>query len=137
MKVVPDSMLRVSYAANPEGARRRAIDRALDHRVRLITSAYILNEVTRTLVEDFAKRPRFAMLAAQEILRLARLVRLPEVVRPYVAADPNDDPIVQTALTGKADCVVTADKALLKMAKVRDVEIISLEEWLSRLPAED
>ena len=76
------------------------------------------------------------MLAAQEILRLARLVRLPEVVRPYVAADPNDDPIVQTALTGKADCVVTADKALLNLAKVRDVEIISLEEWLSRLPAD-
>jgi predicted nucleic acid-binding protein len=40
--------------------------------------------------------------------------RSPEVVRPYVSADPNDHAIVQTALTGKEDCVVTADKALLR-----------------------
>jgi uncharacterized protein len=137
MKAVPDSMLWVSYAANPDGPRRQLIDRAVRQRVRLATSAYILNEVARALVEVFGKSPRFATLAVQDILRITRLVRLPETVRPYVPADPNDDPIVQTALTGKADFIVTADKALLGLAKVRDVEIISLDEWLTRLPADD
>jgi putative PIN family toxin of toxin-antitoxin system len=134
MKTVPDTMLWVSYAVNPDGPRRWAIDRAVRHRVRLMTSAHILNEVTRALVEVFGKSPRFTTLAVQDILRITRLVRLPETIRPFVAADPNDDPIVQTALSGKADYVVTADKALLKLAKVRDVEIISLDDWLSRLP---
>jgi putative PIN family toxin of toxin-antitoxin system len=137
MKVVPDSMIWVSYAANPDGPRRQVIDRAVRQRVRLVTSAYILNEVARVLVESFGKSPRFATLAVQDILRIARLARLPEPIPAYVAADPNDDPIVQTALTGKADYIVTADKALLGLAKVRDVEIISLEEWLSRLPPDD
>src|SRR5437773_11287380 len=119
MKAVPDSMLWVSYAANPDGPRRRLIARAVRQRVRLLTSAYILNEVARALVEVFGKSPRFATLAVQDILRQTRLVKLPEVMPSYVAADPNDNPIVQTALTGKADYIVTADKALLALAKVQ------------------
>jgi uncharacterized protein len=137
MKAVPDSMLWVSYAANPDGPRRRMIVRAVRQRVRLATSAHILNEVARVLVDVFGKSPRFATLAVQDILRITRLVRLPATIPAYVAADPDDDPVVQTALAGKADCIVTADKALLKLAKVRDVEIISVDEWLSRLPPDD
>jgi uncharacterized protein len=137
MKAVPDSMLWVSYAANPDGPRRRALDRAVRQRVRLTTSAYILNEVARVLVEDFGKSARFAALAVQDILRIARLVRLPEAIPSHVAADPNDNPVVQTALSGKADFLVMADKALLRLAKVQDVEIISLDEWVSRLSPDD
>jgi predicted nucleic acid-binding protein len=65
------------------------------------------------------------------------VIALPLPSRKHVAADPDDDPIVQTALTGNADCIVTADKALLALAKVQDVEIITLEQWLSRLPPEE
>lgn len=118
MKAVPDSMLWVSYAANPEGSRRQAINRAIRNRVRLLTSAHILNEVGRVLSEAFGKSPRFITLALQDILRITRLVQLPQTTRPYVPADPDDDLIVQTALTGKADCIVTADKGLLAVAKV-------------------
>jgi predicted nucleic acid-binding protein len=94
MKAVPDPMLWLSYAANPEGPRRKAIGRAVRNRVRLITSAYILNEVSRVLVEVLGKPPRFATLAVQDILRMARLVRLPETIRPHVEADADDDPVI-------------------------------------------
>ncbi|MFO0810273.1 MAG: putative toxin-antitoxin system toxin component, PIN family [Gemmataceae bacterium] len=127
----------MSAAVNPDGPRRRAVERAVRQRVRLIASAYILNEVERVLVEDFDKSPRFAALTVQNILRMTRLVRLPESIPSHVATDPNDDPIVQTALTGKADYLVTADKVLLALAKVRDVEIIGLDDWLALLPPDD
>jgi predicted nucleic acid-binding protein len=52
----------------------------------------------------------------------------------FVAADPADNPIVQTALAAKADCIVTSDKALLAVAKVQDVEVISLEQFVLHLP---
>ena len=45
--------------------------------------------------------------------------------------------MIQTALTGKADVLVTADKVLLALVKVQDVEIISLDEFLLRLPSDD
>jgi hypothetical protein len=52
-------------------------------------------------------------------------------------ADPNDNPVIQTALSGKADSVLTADKAMLALGKVRDVEIIPLAEFVTRLPPEE
>ncbi len=110
------------------------LTRAARARVRLITSAHILNEVSKTLVENFDRSPRYAILACRAILRLARLVPLPAVAHSYVAGDPNDDPIIETALAGKADYVVTADKVLLSLGKIRNVQIITLDEFASRLP---
>ncbi len=134
MKIVPDTMMWVSYATHADGARSRAIERAIGHRVRFFTSDYILAEVERVLSQKMGLPQRMARLTVNSLRRKCTVVSLPQPVGQYVAADPNDDPIVQTALTGKADYVVTADKALLGLAKVRDVEIISLERWLSLLP---
>jgi putative PIN family toxin of toxin-antitoxin system len=137
MKVVPDTMMWVSYATHADGARSRAIERAIDFRVRFFTSEYILAEVERTLHEKMGESRKLARLTVASLRRICTVVPLPLPAGQYVAADPGDDLIVQTALTGKADCIITADKLLLELAKVRDVEIISLEEWLSRLPPDD
>jgi uncharacterized protein len=137
MKVVPDTMMWVSYATHADGPRAKALDRALRSRVRLFTSEYILDEVQRVL-RDYQKLPRpFVLRTARVIRRLAEVVELPPAIRPYVSADPDDNPIIQTAITGKADCVITADKVLLALSKVQDVEIISLNEFAVRLPPEE
>jgi putative PIN family toxin of toxin-antitoxin system len=101
----------VSYATHAGGARSRAIERAIRHRVRLITSEYILTEVERVLCEKLGMSRRLARLALASLRRKCSVVSLPLPAAEFVAADPDDDRIVQTALTGKADCVVTADKA--------------------------
>lgn len=137
MKAVPDSMLWVSYATHRDGPRHAALNRAVDQRVRLVTSRYIMDEVERILTEKSQKPRRFVQLARQKILRLATEVELPRVVRPYVADDPNDNFVIQTALSGKADLIVTADKVLLTLGKVQDVEIISLDDFAIRLPPEE
>jgi uncharacterized protein len=137
MKVVLDTMMWVSYSTHADGARARVIDRALRSRVRLFTSAYILDELVQVL-GDRQDLPRsFVRRSARMIRRLAAVVDLPPAIRSYVSADPGDNPIIQTALTGKADCVVTADKAMLALGKVQDVEIISLDEFALRLPQKD
>lgn len=50
-----------------------------------------------------------------------------------VPGDPNDDPIVQTALTGKADYLVTADTEVLRLGKIRSTEVITASEFALRL----
>lgn len=128
-------MLWVSYAVSPRGHRTSVIVKAIKARVRLFTSAYILNEVARTLIDDFGKSQRFANQSCQAILRVTRLIDLPEQVGEFVPADPGDNPIIQTALTAKADYLVTADKVLLDLGKVRDVAILTLDQFAARLPA--
>lgn len=136
MKAVPDTMLWVSYCTRGHGYRHRLIQRACRHRVRLFVSPYILDELTKVLTEDLARSRRFVYLARRAVLRIAKLVTLPPAIRPRVPGDPNDDPILQTAVSAKADYLITADNELLSVGKVEDVEIIAPTQFDRLLPPE-
>ena len=49
--------------------------------------------------------------------------------------DPNDDPIVQTALLSRAHYLLTADKELLRLRKVHNVEILNAKRFAELLDA--
>ena len=134
MKVVLDSMIWVSYCSLKDGYRHRLIERARVKRVRFFVSEYILNEVETALTEDLELSERFAAMARRAILRIAKPVDLTASSKSYVAGDQDDDAIVQTALKAKADYLVTADKEILKVRKVEDVEIITTQQWEDLLP---
>jgi predicted nucleic acid-binding protein len=103
--------------------------------VRLFVSDYILDELADVLVEDLKESRRFTHLARRAVLRRAKRVVLPKIIRRSVSGDPNDDAVVQTALTSRSDYLVTADTVLLELGKVQDVEIISVKTFAERLPA--
>lgn len=137
MKAVLDTMVWVSYCTRRDGARHRLIERAHKARVRLFISDYILDEVAEVLVEYLNESRRFAQLARRAVLRRAKLVALPKIIHPHVPGDPDDDAVIQTALTSRSDFLVTADAVLLDLGKVRDVEIISVRSFAERLPLQE
>jgi putative PIN family toxin of toxin-antitoxin system len=127
-------MLWVSYCTCEDGYRHELLQRARQQRVRFFVSDYILDELAAVLTERLNRTTRYASLSRGAILQLAKLVSLPGQIRRHVPGDPNDDPIVQTAISAKADYLITADKALLDLRKVRDIEIITAEQFEERLP---
>jgi predicted nucleic acid-binding protein len=52
-----------------------------------------------------------------------------------VPGDPDDDAVVQTAISSKSDFLVTADTVLLELGQVQDVEIITVRKFAERLPS--
>src|SRR5438128_12294735 len=137
MKAVLDTMLWVSYCTRRHGSRHRLIDRALKAKVRLFVSDYILGELAAVLVEDLKESARYAHLARRAVLRRAKLVPLPKSIRGLVPGDPDDDAVVQTAISSKSDYLVTADAVLLDLGKVQKVEIINMRTFAERIPATD
>jgi putative PIN family toxin of toxin-antitoxin system len=129
-------MIWVSYCTLRDGFRHRLIERAHRERVRLFVSAYILEELRKVLTEDLQRSRRFSSLARRAILRVARYVTIPPNVRPWVLGDPNDDPIVQTAVSAGADYLVTADTEVLKLEKVESVRIITASQFEKLLTSE-
>jgi predicted nucleic acid-binding protein len=111
------------------GYRHRLIARARRKRVRLFVSEYILQELVTVLVSDLGRARRYARLARRAVLRLARLVKIPERPRHHVPGDPADDPILQTAVTAKVHYLVTADREFLKLKKVHNIQIITPQTW--------
>lgn len=86
----------------------------LDGPHELITSAFLLDETARVL-----RYPRLLArhgLNEQEIEEhldfLRRISELVDIVvgKPVVVSDPDDDPVVYTAVDGRADVLCTRDR---------------------------
>jgi predicted nucleic acid-binding protein len=92
-------------------------------------SGYILDELSKVLSEDLGRNRCFVSLARKAALRIAKFVSLPPAIRSRVPGDPNDDPIFQTALSARAEYLLTADTEILAVGKVEDVAIISASQF--------
>ncbi len=94
-----------------------------DESVALVTSPFILNELEKVLSAKFGLTKQGAKSRVRLLARVAAVVR-PEHIAP-VARDPNDDPILAAAVTGKAICIVTLDNDLLELQQHNNIQIIT------------
>lgn len=129
MKVVVDTMIWVSVSLNPRGFRSQLIDDLVSRRIRIYSSEYILNELVKTLTIHLGESKAFANDSRFAVARRTTTVTLPPIIPRYVPSDPKDDAIVQTAISAKADYLVTADKEVLKLRKVQSVQFHSPSDF--------
>lgn len=94
----------------------------------LVISRPIIHEVLDVLARKFDWNP-------EELARVAVfLSELAEVVAPRsrlkVLRDEPDNRILECAMTGKADAIVTGDQAMLQLGEYREIRILSLKDFL-------
>ena len=71
----------------------------------------------------------------QDLVRQAESVEITEPVR--ACRDPNDDKILELAVNGRANYIVTGDDDLLVMNSFRGIEIVRPAEFLAIASAVD
>ena len=91
-------------------------------------SAHILDELTRVLREDFEWDGYRLKFMRDRILKLANLVSPQRTVR--VVDDPDDDRIIECAVTAGSDLILTDDKALLRVKEFEGIKIMRPHEFL-------
>ena len=128
MRVVFDTNIFISALVFPGGQAEKAIQKIIERDTLLISKA-IINEVLLVLSRKFSSDP-------EELSRFAvHLAELGEMVRPAkkvsVFQDEADNRIIECALSGTADVIVTGDKEMLTLKEYRGTRIISLREYLS------
>ena len=133
MRVVLDSNIYVSALTLPGGTADVALTALLDGRFTALLCEPVLGEVLGVLGRKFSRD-------TEELARIALfLSELTEHVAPrarlQVLADEPDNRILECAIAGHADLVVTGDRAMLRLGTFQGVEIISLRTFLGRLPA--
>jgi len=135
MRVVLDSNIYVSALTLPGGSADAAIGALLDGRATAILSEPILGEVLGVLGRKFSRD-------REELARIALfLTELSESVvsrkRLRVVHDDPDNRILEAAAAGRADLIVTGDRALLKLRSYEGIEIVTLRAFLARLTADE
>jgi len=100
-------------------------------------SEHILGDIEHTF-----DRPYFhARLSATEKAAILRLLRVhaglvtPDPSVRGVCRDPDDDPVIGTAVAATADYLVTGDGDLLALGEYQGVRIVSARQFLAVLDA--
>lgn len=128
MKVVFDTNILVAALVFPGGRGEEALRRILEEQDELLLSKPILDELLGVLARKFARD-------AEELARVAVFLGgLGTMVKPVrrlrVLADGPDNRILECALAGGANAIVTGDRAMLALGEYRGVRILALRIYL-------
>jgi putative PIN family toxin of toxin-antitoxin system len=129
MRVVLDTNIYVSglgYGGKPE----LVLDEMGLAEYTLLVSEDILMELEEVLSLKFGWSPRSVASALTRIRDAAEMVSPQQTVSE--CADPDDNRILEAALEGEADCIVSGDKHLLRMKSFRGIQILTASDFLSR-----
>jgi putative PIN family toxin of toxin-antitoxin system len=105
----------VSAVLSRTGAAHRVYHAFAEGRFTLVTSEPVLAETEEVLDRPELLRTGAAHMAARELIAAIRaesvIVSITHELQ--LCRDPNDDMVIETAVRGRADVLVTADKDLL------------------------
>lgn len=108
--------------------------------ITIITSGPLVDEIAGTLIEDLRRPPETVEVFIAHLCAHAEVVPIQHQVMGCL--DPKDDPVLETAINGRANFIVTLDDRLLTLPKhVADymhrhgVEVVAPGVFVERLKA--
>lgn len=132
-RAVFDSNVLISAFRFPGSISEKAFTLCLSGAATLITSPTILDEVEEVLRRKFGLDAKSAA-AVSTLVRDASEVVEPQVTIDAVKADPDDNAILECAVWGEADYVVTGDKAhLWPLDPFRGIRILGPRAFIAAL----
>ena len=129
MKVVFDTIIFISALVFPGSVAEKAIFKIIEGEDILLISKQILKEILSVLSKKFSGDKEAISRVAVNLSEIAEMVN--PTVRIRVLKDEPDNRILECAVSGKADVVVSGDKKMLKLKEYEGVKIISLKEYLN------
>jgi uncharacterized protein len=130
VKVVFDTNILVSALVFPGGRGEAALRCIIEGQDQLVVSKPILDELLGILARKFSRDAEELAHVAVFVSDLALFVKPRR--RLHVVKDEPDNRILECALTGRAEVIVTGDHALLELREYDGVRIISLRDYLER-----
>ena len=135
MRVVVDTNVLASGLIQRQGATGQVLRHLRDGRFTLIYSVPLLLEPVEVLSRPHIQQKYH--LRSDDITVLLNLIRLRgELVSPKreinICRDPQDNFILEAAIEGNADAVVSGDKDLLDLKEFVSISILRVVEFLAK-----
>ena len=128
MRVVFDTNIFISAFVIPGSLAEKAILKIIEEEDVLLISKDIIDEVLSVLSTKFGRDREGLSHVAVTLSDLAELVK--PTRRVNVFTDEPDNRILECALSGEADLLVTGDKKILQLQEYKGVNIVSLREYI-------
>lgn len=130
MRIVFDSNVLLAALLFPGGRAAAAVENILDGVDDLVLSHPLIREVLSVLAKKFSRD-------REELSRVAVVLgEMGEIVNPSrrlaVFRDDPDNRILECAVEGHAEAIVTGDKAMLAVGEYEGIRLITLAGYLDR-----
>jgi putative PIN family toxin of toxin-antitoxin system len=132
--LLDSSVLIAAYISRAGVCAELLEDVLMDHE--LVVSEFILNELARKLNEKFGFPENEIAEIRESIVSSAEIVA-PAEVPAASCRDPNDLPVLGTAVAGRVDVLITVDKNLLDLTSHGEILIIRPGAFWKRVDQEN
>jgi len=133
MKIVVDTNVLIS-ATFWEGDSNKIIEKVEHKELELIISQSILEEFISVLgykeIQDKIKDKNLEMKRTVEKIASISTIVEPQLNFHEIKDDPDDDKILDCAVEGEAEFIISQDKHLLKLKEFKGIRIIPPTEFL-------
>jgi len=128
VRVVFDTNIFISAIVISRSQAEKAISKIIEGGDTLIISRAIIDEVLSLLSSKFSRDREAISHVAVYLSDLGEVVSPTKRIR--ILKDEPDNRILECALGGKVDVIVTGDKEMLNLGEHQGVKIISLKAYL-------
>jgi uncharacterized protein len=131
-RVIADTNVLVSRFILPESISAKAI------RLVELDSTLLFSDATMMELADVMARSRFNRYLSREnrerfVLELCSIVEFVPIIQTVrECRDPDDDRILEVALNGRADIIITGDEDLLALSPWPGIAILTPAQYLSQ-----
>jgi putative PIN family toxin of toxin-antitoxin system len=132
MRITLDTNVLISSLMVAGGSADQVVRFVRDGEVEMVLSQFVLDELARVLTEKFELPPKAVQKAVQRFQRLATIVE-PILTIDIIKEKENDNRILECAVAGKVDYLVTGDKRhILPLGSIQGIPIVGVSEFLQK-----
>jgi putative PIN family toxin of toxin-antitoxin system len=131
LRVTADTNILLSGVIFPKGKPFQLMELAREGKINLNISADILAEVEDVLRRKFGFSPGEMAETTARLKAIARTVT-PSVQVHIIKEDPDDNRILECAVSAGADYIVTGDKDLLRLGRYDAIAIVTVADFLEQ-----
>jgi len=128
VRIVLDTNIFISALVFSGGRADEVLRRVVEGRAHLILSKAIINELLEVLSRKFERDKEALSRIAVFLSDISELVHPRRKLA--VLEDEPDNRILECAISGKAELIITGDRAMLKLVKYKEIKIVSLKKYL-------
>jgi len=97
--------------------------------IEVFISKEIISEIKNKLLEKFQWNEEQVGIFLESILEFCNIEEVIEKIS-FIKDDPDDDKILETAVSGKCDFIISGDKHLLRLRTYEEIKILNPSDFL-------
>ena len=132
LRVVFDTNVYFSAFTHPLGPPFRIWRKAVNRNFVLLVSPAILREIAHVLRDVLQWQETEIVAQLKLVAKVAEIIS-PTVRLRVIAEDPTDARVLECALAGRADLIVSGDRHLRKLKSFRNIGIVQPSDFLRTL----